>query len=384
MPITTCTAWLAVGPGHEDRRRPAPTALAGASPRRRGPPAPLARPRPCHRGARALPAAPLGRRPAAAASAGRAAGACAWRTARVSTLAGAACAAPAPPGRPAGAGPRRSAAVGPPAACRPPAARAAPGARRFRRAEPRSPRAGTAAPRPARAARSRPCGPARTPSPSCPAAAAGSRCSTATMALYVTTFDTVVGLSRTCSTRPQKSRSGNASTWKRTSWPSRTRPTSASSIEAFTRICDRSFAITKSVGRLEGRGHRLADVDAARDHDAVDRRVDDGVAEVELGLVDGGHRLAHRRLGRLHRGDRAVVVRLRRVEVALRHELLRRPARARARTCAACPRPSPSRGRRSRGRPRGSPRAWPSRASKIDGSSRAMTWPFFTCELKSA
>ena len=37
---------------------------------------------------------------------------------------------------------------------------------------------------------------------------------------------------------------------------------------------------------LKARGHGLADVDVARDHGAVDRRDDVGIAEVDLGRVE--------------------------------------------------------------------------------------------------
>ena len=43
-------------------------------------------------------------------------------------------------------------------------------------------------------------------------------------------------------------------------------------------------------GRLQARGDGLADVDIARHHHAIDRRLDDGVVEIHLGDV-------HRRLG---------------------------------------------------------------------------------------
>jgi hypothetical protein len=45
----------------------------------------------------------------------------------------------------------------------------------------------------------------------------------------------------------------------------------------------RSWASRKSTGACKGGGDGLADVDAARDDDAVDRRADHGVVEVGLG-----------------------------------------------------------------------------------------------------
>ena len=101
-------------------------------------------------------------------------------------------------------------------------------------------------------------------------------------------------------------------------------------------------------GRLEGGGHRLADVDVARDHDTVDRGGDDGVAEVHLGLVEVRLRPADRRLVRLD----AAPSRRRRLALAVSSSLAGtsfwRRAPGRARTSAA----------RRRWRP-GTARRWP-------------------------
>ena len=53
----------------------------------------------------------------------------------------------------------------------------------------------------------------------------------------------------------------------------------------------------EQAGRVEARLHRLADGDAAVDDDALDRRLDDGVAEVDLVLVELGLGGADVRLG---------------------------------------------------------------------------------------
>ncbi len=65
---------------------------------------------------------------------------------------------------------------------------------------------------------------------------------------YVTTFWTVCGDSRICDTEPLNVCSGYASTVKLATWPSRMRPTSASSMFVRTCIFVRSCAIMKSVG----------------------------------------------------------------------------------------------------------------------------------------
>ena len=101
-------------------------------------------------------------------------------------------------------------------------------------------------------------------------------------------------------------------------------------------------------GRLEARGHRLADIHGTRDHDAVHGRADLRVVEIDLGLLEaslllndvGAGRLQHGlghlelrfggsnlgglgdflRLGRLGLGDGRVVRGLRRILVGLGDE----------------------------------------------------------------
>ncbi len=80
--------------------------------------------------------------------------------------------------------------------------------------------------------------------------------------------------------------------------------------------------------RLHARGHRLADVDAALRDDAVDRRGDDRVVQIDLVLIDGRLRLRDGRLGlrdrrllRLQHGLCGIDRNFRRVEIALRHEI---------------------------------------------------------------
>ena len=160
---------------------------------------------------------------------------------------------------------------------------------------------------------------------------------------------------------------------------------SASSIEAFTCMLREVVGDHEQHRRLERGGHRLAHVHVARDHDAVDRGRDDRVLEVHLGLVHARLRLGHRGLVRLELGRRrrrswpCAVSRSLCGQQLLGGQLLRplvllrvsstrglRPVDVGARGDAGWPGP----GRR--------------RASKSDGSSRAMTWPFLTVELKSA
>ena len=80
--------------------------------------------------------------------------------------------------------------------------------------------------------------------------------------------------------------------------------------------------------RLHAGRHRLADVDVARDHQAIDRRVDHRVIEVHLVLVQRRLRLGHLRFGGSQlrfggsNGD------IRGLELALRNQL---PARQLAR-----------------------------------------------------
>ena len=65
---------------------------------------------------------------------------------------------------------------------------------------------------------------------------------------YVVTFCTTTGCKRICATVPTNSSVGYASTWNVTLCPGRIRPTSASSMLAFTCILVRSAAMMKSVG----------------------------------------------------------------------------------------------------------------------------------------
>ena len=118
--------------------------------------------------------------------------------------------------------------------------------------------------------------------------------------------------------------------------------------------------------RLERGGHGLAHVHVARDHDAVDRGRDDGVAQVHLGLVQVRLRLALRGLVGLELGDGAVVVGLGRLEVGRRAAASRPRAPGPARTSGACRRPRRGRARRWPGRRAGWPapgRAGPRRAT---------------------
>ncbi len=64
----------------------------------------------------------------------------------------------------------------------------------------------------------------------------------------MTTFCTVCGESRIWETFPRNGRSGKASTEKFASWPSFTRPMSASSMFVRTCIFVRSWAIVKRTG----------------------------------------------------------------------------------------------------------------------------------------
>ncbi len=65
---------------------------------------------------------------------------------------------------------------------------------------------------------------------------------------YVTTFWTVWGERRICETAPRNGWSGKASTENVASWPTFTRPTSASSMFVRTCIFVRSCAIVKMTG----------------------------------------------------------------------------------------------------------------------------------------
>ena len=87
------------------------------------------------------------------------------------------------------------------------------------------------------------------------------------------------------------------------------RPMSVSSTLALTCMRVRSSRDHEQRRRLHARGDGLPDVDVARDDDAVDRRGDDGVAEVDAVLVQRGARLDDLRLRRLQRASacRAVV-----------------------------------------------------------------------------
>ena len=117
---------------------------------------------------------------------------------------------------------------------------------------------------------------------------------------------------------------------------------------------------------------------------ARSRRRRSGVAiivwlEVDLGLVQGRLRPGSTAASfGLELGHRAVVVGLGGLEIALRAAASGRPARAPARTSGARPRPRPrERSTLARAAIRLA-RAWPTRASKSDGSRRATTWPFLT------
>src|SRR3989441_1183339 len=107
--------------------------------------------------------------------------------------------------------------------------------------------------------------------------------------------------------------------------------------------------------RLQARRNGLADIHLARDHDALHRRADRGVIEIHLGLLEAGvfllhlrarrykHGFRHAQLGdrrldgglqrllvrprRVQLGDRRVVRRLGRVEIALGDELAREQLR---------------------------------------------------------
>ena len=78
--------------------------------------------------------------------------------------------------------------------------------------------------------------------------------------------------------------------------------------------------MVNKVGADKRRRDGLADVDTARNHDAVHRRANDRIAQIDL-------RLIHRRLGLAHLGlsnvdlrARRIVCGLRRVQFALRHQ----------------------------------------------------------------
>ena len=75
-------------------------------------------------------------------------------------------------------------------------------------------------------------------------------------------------------------------------------------------VCDR-----KDYRRLQTRGHGLADIDAARDDLAIDRRCDGAMLEISLSLVE-------RALLDLHACFRLMQVRHRLVEIGLRRILL--------------------------------------------------------------
>ena len=107
-----------------------------------------------------------------------------------------------------------------------------------------------------------------------------------------------------------KLRSGKASTVKRAVWPGSTPPMSASSIAAFSSMFSRSAAMTNSTGACMRGGDRLAGIDRAGQHDAVDRRIDRallqvGLLQLQVGLGDGeiglGDRRRWRRRGRARR-----------------------------------------------------------------------------------
>ena len=176
------------------------------------------------------------------------------------------------------------------------------------------------------------------------------------------------------------------------------RPTSASSMFAFTCIFVRSAARMNKRGRLHAGGHCLADVDAALRDDAVDRRRDDRVIEIDLVLIEdacdwltaalawftvasceasaacavstaifaasrslcGSSFFAASSFARVYFCCASVSCDLRRLEVALRLGEIRLRLLAGSR-CACC-----------------------SCASNRDGSSFAITCPFLTIELKSA
>ncbi len=74
------------------------------------------------------------------------------------------------------------------------------------------------------------------------------RFSAVMIAAYVTTFCSTTGFSLTCFTTPVNTSPGYASTVNVTGWPASIWPRSDSSIFALTCICDRSAAISKSVG----------------------------------------------------------------------------------------------------------------------------------------
>ena len=74
--------------------------------------------------------------------------------------------------------------------------------------------------------------------------------------------------------------------------------------------------------RLQGRCDRLARVDVALQHDAVDRRNDARLDEIRLIELDIGFGNADIGLGTFDRRDGAIVGRLGRVEVLLRRNLL--------------------------------------------------------------
>jgi hypothetical protein len=75
---------------------------------------------------------------------------------------------------------------------------------------------------------------------------------------------------------------GNASTLNVARWSGRTRPMSVSSIATGDLHLRQVLGDREQRRRVEARGDRLARVDLARDHDAVDRRGDRGLLEVVL------------------------------------------------------------------------------------------------------
>ena len=73
---------------------------------------------------------------------------------------------------------------------------------------------------------------------------------------------------------------------------------------------------------METGGDGLADIDIAGHHDAVDRGIDRGIAEIELGRGQCGHRLIHLRLRDFNLGLGVAEVCGGEVEIRLRDELL--------------------------------------------------------------
>ena len=127
-----------------------------------------------------------------------------------------------------------------------------------------------------------------------------------TTTMYVTTFWTVWAALRIWRTRPSNVRPENASTVNVTRWSWRILPMSDSSIATSTCICRRSCAIVNSVGVFEARRHRLAGIDLAGDHYAVDGRADRGLREIvarrrerRLALLHDRRGVGDLRIGRL-------------------------------------------------------------------------------------